>query len=65
MVKTIIGTTEQNQVIRKMGSLSDFDLRRVEEAVAPAIGFAVPPAPDKTKDEETESLPASQNPNSG
>jgi mRNA interferase MazF len=43
VVKAIIGTIEHNQVIRKLGSLSAADLRRVEDAIAAAIGLLAPP----------------------
>ncbi len=43
VVKAVIGTIEQTQVLRKLGSLSTADLRRVEQAIAAAIGLFAPP----------------------
>jgi mRNA interferase MazF len=43
VVKAIIGTIEQTQVVRKLGSLSVADLRSVEQARAAVIGLLPPP----------------------
>ena len=43
VVKCVLGTVEQNQVIRRLGALTAADLRQVEAMIAAALGLPKPP----------------------